>query len=77
MSDNKIVLCMGSSCFTRGNNRNVDIIKKYVKDENIPAEIEGALCEDECRSGPHVSINGEKISGVTEDNILEVLREKL
>ncbi len=77
MADNKIVLCMGSSCFTRGNNRNVDIIKKYVEDRDIQAEIEGSLCEDDCMNGPHVRINGEKVSGVTEENILQILREKL
>ena len=77
MSANNIVLCMGSSCFTRGNRNNIDIIKKYVDKENIDAEIEGSLCEDDCMNGPHIRINGEKFSGVTEENILEILSAEL
>ncbi len=77
MSDNNIVLCMGSSCFTRGNNKNINIIKKYLEEEEIQAEIEGSLCEDDCKNGPHIRVNGEKFSGVTEENIREILRSEL
>ena len=40
MAKPKIVVCIGSSCFSRGNERNVEVIQKYLEEHgnlNIPA----------------------------------------
>ena len=49
----KIQVCMGSSCFARGNNRNLQVITKYLKDNNLDAEIElcGLRCCNLCSKG--------------------------
>ena len=56
----EIIICMGSSCFARGNNENVKIAKKFTADCRISTDLKltGCLCMDDCSSGPVVSING-------------------
>jgi NADH:ubiquinone oxidoreductase subunit E len=55
-----ITICMGSSCFSRGNNRNIEVIQEYLNAGNLPPglELTGHLCEGHCTSGPNVTMNG-------------------
>jgi NADH:ubiquinone oxidoreductase subunit E len=61
-----IVICMGSSCFSRGNNRNIEVIQQFLKAHPLPAgmELSGRLCEGHCKDGPNVTINGKRYHGV-------------
>jgi len=61
-----IVICMGSSCFSRGNNRNIEVIQRFLKTREIPAgmELSGRLCEGHCKDGPNITINGKMYHGV-------------
>lgn len=56
----QITICMGSSCFSRGNSRNIEVIQEFFKTRSLPASVElsGHLCEGCCKSGPNVAING-------------------
>ena len=58
-----ITICMGSSCFSRGNGRNIEVIQNFLKTQSLPPSVElvGHLCEGQCKSGPNVTIN--KING--------------
>ena len=71
----KITVCMGSSCFARGNDRNLEFIENYIKDNGLEAEIElsGARCEGKCATGPNISINGVEYNEVDEEKIKEIL----
>lgn len=55
-----ISICMGSSCFSRGNSRNIQVIQNYLAAHPLPpgVEIAGHLCENQCCRGPNVTING-------------------
>jgi NADH:ubiquinone oxidoreductase subunit E len=55
-----IAICMGSSCFSRGNSRNIEVLQEFLKARApLPAvELVGHLCEGHCRSGPNITING-------------------
>ncbi|MCX6891653.1 MAG: (2Fe-2S) ferredoxin domain-containing protein [Verrucomicrobiota bacterium] len=57
---NSIMICMGSSCFSRGNNRNIEVIQEHLAAQPLPAGVEltGHLCEGHCKAGPNVTING-------------------
>ncbi len=59
-SRNAITICMGSSCFSRGNNRNIEVIQSYLSSGTLPGSVEltGHLCEGACKEGPNVTING-------------------
>jgi NADH:ubiquinone oxidoreductase subunit E len=51
---------MGSSCFSRGNNRNIEVIQEHLGAQTLPegVELNGHLCEGHCKEGPNVTING-------------------
>ena len=50
----QIKICLGSSCYSRGNNVHLEVIKKYIAENHLEAEISfsGHLCEELCSSGP-------------------------
>ena len=62
----QITICMGSSCFSRGNNRNIEAAQQYCKDHPLPPAVElaGHLCLGHCQSGPNVSVNGKMYHAV-------------
>lgn len=75
MSKINITVCMGSSCFARGNDRNLEFIENYIKDNGLEAEIDlsGARCEGKCATGPNVTINGTEYTEVDENKLEEIL----
>lgn len=75
MSKLNITVCMGSSCFARGNAQNLEFIENYIKENGLEAEIElsGARCEGKCATGPNVTINGSEYNEVDEDKLKEIL----
>ena len=74
MSDT-IQICLGSSCFARGNNKNLQIISKYLKDNNLEAEIEltGLRCCNLCSKGPNTTINGQEDDNVDQGTLIDIL----
>ena len=55
-----IAICMGSSCFTRGNNRNIEVLQEELRTQPLPAGVEltGHLCQGHCKEGPNITLNG-------------------
>jgi NADH:ubiquinone oxidoreductase subunit E len=74
----KITICMGSSCFSRGNSRNLEVLRDYVRSHALEnrVEIEGALCEGQCRTGPHVNIDGQLYGQVDPSMLVGLLNSK-
>lgn len=79
MPKTKIVICMGSSCFSRGNNKNLSVIQDYIEKNALDAEVElaGSRCEGECMHGPNITINGKMLHDVDPGSIIDVLRHHL
>ncbi len=75
----QITICMGSSCFSRGNNRNLEIIQNYLAERKAPATVElaGHLCQGRCRRGPNITINGEVHHEVDPISIIALLNHCL
>ncbi len=75
MAKIKITVCMGSSCFARGNQQNLAFIEAFIKAHDLEAEIDlaGARCENKCASGPNVIINGIEYNSVNEAKLEEIL----
>ena len=71
----KIEICMGSSCFVRGNNKNLQVISKYVKDNNLDAEIEltGLRCCNLCSKGPNITIDEVEYNNVDAGTLVDIL----
>lgn len=76
---NQIKICMGSSCFARGNERNLRLIEEFVARNNLDAEVAltGSCCEGRCSSGPNLVINGELFGNVDSEVLLDLLNSKL
>ncbi len=75
MSKIKIIICMGSSCFARGNNRNLEIIQTFLKRRGLEGEVllQGSRCEGNCLAGPNLTIRGETFNQVLPENLEELL----
>ena len=66
---------MGSSCFARGNNKNLQFITKYLEDNNLEAEIEltGLRCCNLCSKGPNLTIDGKEYDNVDTGTLIDIL----
>ncbi len=61
--EHRITICMGSSCFSRGNSVNAELVQRLIQEKKIraelvDAEVTGTLCEGFCKDGPIVIIDG-------------------
>jgi NADH:ubiquinone oxidoreductase subunit E len=71
----KVVICMGSSCFARGNKDNLEYLE-YLAEENdldIKIDLIGTRCENKCAEGPNIIINGKLYNNVTRNDLEELL----
>jgi len=77
--ENEIIVCMGSSCFSRGNNINADIIGRFLVEHRLEGHVtvQGCLCNGHCKSGPNIKVNGELLQGVKPEMITDLLAHKL
>ena len=75
----KIVICMGSSCFARGNEKNLAVIEKFMADHQLRDEVDlelgCSLCNGSCSSGPNLNIDGRDYRGVDPGMMYELLRD--
>ena len=71
----EVVICLGSSCFARGNKATHRVIEKYLKDNNLCDKVffHGGHCFGKCAEGPVVKINETIHTGVTEQSIIDIL----
>ncbi len=76
---NEIVICMGSSCFARGNKKTLAVLKKYLKERSLEENIvfRGAHCTNICDQGPVLIINGHKVTRLMPEDAGDVLDEYL
>ncbi len=74
-----IEICMGSSCFSRGNPENLRAIRDYLANEGLAATVRvtGHLCEDQCSEGPSLRINGCVFRGITPEGVKALLDSEL
>ncbi|MDX9929304.1 MAG: (2Fe-2S) ferredoxin domain-containing protein [Bacteroidales bacterium] len=56
----ELQICLGSSCFSRGNRELVQFIREYLKKNHLDDRIvfRGARCMGHCTDGPVLIING-------------------
>ena len=69
-----IEICVGSSCFVKGSNELVLILKKYLEEK---VQLKGAFCMGQCAKGLGVRVNGKLLEGVTLSNALEMIELEL
>jgi NADH:ubiquinone oxidoreductase subunit E len=73
----EIVVCLGSSCFARGNSENLAILNQHMQNQGLNASVRlvGKLCQDQCKLGPNLAIGGELYHNVTAARLRELLQQ--
>lgn len=73
----EIKLCLGSSCYARGNNVFLELIKDYLKKNGLKDKVDfrGELCSENCNKGPVIKINNKPYFNVKKDELLKLLDE--
>ena len=73
----EIKVCMGSACFAKGNQENLEYIKQYIEENNMDTDIQimGSLCENKCLDGPRIIVDGKEYKNVNKERILEILKK--
>lgn len=75
----KIVICVGSSCFARGNEKNVGFAEEFLEARGLRDEVDfemsGCLCTGNCANGPVVIVNGKTYTHVDRAVMRDILEE--
>ena len=71
----EIIICLGSSCFARGNKQLVKIISDYLREKNLLNEVRfhGQRCFGQCAAGPSLKLDDKLIENLNEDSIIILL----
>jgi NADH:ubiquinone oxidoreductase subunit E len=74
-----ITVCMGSSCFGRGNSVNAEAITRFAGKHHLQdrVEVTGCLCCKACIRGPNIRINEKLFSGVSEETLEAIIAKEL
>jgi NADH:ubiquinone oxidoreductase 24 kD subunit len=75
----EIVICMGSSCFARGNEENLRVIERFIEENDLSGRVSlsGKCCLGQCAKGPNLLIDGETLHRVDKGSLIDLLNEKL
>ncbi|HCY00416.1 MAG TPA: NADH:ubiquinone oxidoreductase [Bacteroidales bacterium] len=69
-------VCLGSSCFSRGNKNILKTIEDFIKENNLSEKVNlnGSHCLGNCVKGPNIKVNGKLHSGIDRFKITGILR---
>lgn len=75
MNKKEVVICLGSSCFARGNKLLVKVVNDYLRDRNLLNEVRfhGERCFGQCAAGPSIKLDGVIKERLDEDSVIEML----
>ena len=75
----KMVICIGSSCFARGNAENVKITEEFLAKRGLSDEVDidlsGGLCTGNCAAGPLVIVNDKVYRHVERGVMQDILNQ--
>jgi NADH:ubiquinone oxidoreductase subunit E len=71
----QIIICLGSSCFARGNRESLKFIEKYIKEHKLSDKVDfrGKLCSGNCGKGPILFIDKEMLEEVSVEQLPQLL----
>lgn len=74
-----IELCMGSSCFARGNAKALENLERYIEKHNLAdrIDISGHLCLGTCSDGPNMKIGGVLHQNVRPESVVPLVQQAL
>ncbi len=77
--EKRIEICLGSSCFSRGNKEVVMFIREYLRKHHLENKVtfKGARCMGNCSKGPNILFNELFREGITLHKIEGILENEL
>ena len=75
-----VQVCVGSSCYIKGSQEIIELLKKAVTDNHLEDEITlaGSFCTGKCnRIGVSVTVDDEVSTGITTENFNTFFQEKI
>lgn len=74
-----IEICMGSSCFARGNSKNLELIEHFAENHthSLDIHLKGSCCINACTKGPTIKIDGESYHNVDRETLIDILNRYL
>jgi NADH:ubiquinone oxidoreductase subunit E len=77
----ELTFCMGSSCFVRGNEANLEAVLGYLEKHNLKDEVDinlqCCLCRSLCGKGPVIFVNGKECQVENTESAIRLLEEAL
>lgn len=75
----EVIICLGSSCFARGNKATLKTIIKFLDDHDLKDRVNfhGGHCFGNCAEGPNINVNGKLYTGVDENKVIDILTREL
>jgi len=74
-----VEICMGSSCYSRGNSKSLELIEAFIADKNLEDQIKlsGKLCLGNCSEGPNMIIGGNLHKKIVPECIVDLIKHYL
>lgn len=75
-----VQVCVGSSCYIKGSQDIIELLKKAVTDNHLEDEVTlaGSFCTGKCnRIGVSVTVDDEVSTGITKENFNEFFQNKI
>lgn len=79
LNKRNIQICMGSSCFSRGNNEMISEIQKFIRQNNLQDKVNfcGDHCFSDCSEGPNLRVGEQIIKKISKETIHDILKNEL
>lgn len=79
MNNPEITICLGSSCYTRGNNETIKLIQAFIAENKIEDLInfKGELCSCNCKSGPNLKVNDQTHHNIDALSAITIIKDNL
>jgi NADH:ubiquinone oxidoreductase subunit E len=71
----KLIICLGSSCYSRGNQDTLEAIKSYLNQHKLKDRVDfrGHLCSGDCANGPIMRFNDKKYEHIDAVKAIKIL----
>lgn len=73
----EIVVCMGSSCYSRGNDQTLNVIRDYLIENKLDNQVsfKGELCSCNCKNGPNLRIGNSIYNNIDSISVISILED--
>lgn len=72
-------ICLGSSCFARGNKKIVHAIQSYIEEHELQDNVmlKGGHCFGHCAKGPILKVNDKIYENVNYLDVIDILAKEI